>query len=414
MQIKAVSKETGLTIKTIRFYVERGLVTPKEEWKNGKTYREYRPEDVERLNMIAVLRKCLFSIDQIKTMIDYPELTPDVFTQYRAAIGTQRDLLKILAEKAETLDPETLDGPEVLARRLSFTAAPLPLPATDMDPHFGKMDPETPEQRQAAFVKWQKRYPYRHIRRWALPVLTLVLLLIATLVQANMWKNGNVSYFLEQTQDFYETPMEYTVNIPEPFYSQGYGVTYDRACSMVYGLYDTEGTLLPYPGKIPNGIPNGTTSEIIVADIITDYRHGAIALEKPRLQTAMEDWMETRQGDSVMIRSSILSQSMATAQEVEVQGEAFTLVFYFEQHPLGYVMGKVWPWFVGLGLFWLLVFAFLTSQGYHFKVNYFRTFGPRGTWTGGIISVDEDTGAATMLTSGSAGSGNLVETNPRD
>ena len=83
MQIKEVSKKTGLSIKTIRFYTERDLVEPKKEERNGRTYKDFSQKDLERLHMIAVLRKCLFSIEQIKTMIDHPELTPDVFSEYR-------------------------------------------------------------------------------------------------------------------------------------------------------------------------------------------------------------------------------------------------------------------------------------------------------------------------------------------
>lgn len=191
MQIKEVSNQTGLSVKTIRFYEERGLIYPKLTEKNGKKYRDYGQEDLAQLNMVAILRKCLFSIDQIKTMIDHPELTPDVFTEYRISILSQRELLNRLADKAETLDPEGLGGPETLARRLSITASPLPLPSMDMEPHFGKFDRETPEQRQAAFVKWQKRYRYRNVRKYG-PMAASVLLVTlgAVLVPTEFWLLG--------------------------------------------------------------------------------------------------------------------------------------------------------------------------------------------------------------------------------
>ena len=86
MQIKDVSLETGLSNKTIRFYEERGLIHPKTEYRNGKHFRDYREEDIETLKMVAVLRKCLFSLEQIKTMLDHPEQTPDVFTEYRLSL----------------------------------------------------------------------------------------------------------------------------------------------------------------------------------------------------------------------------------------------------------------------------------------------------------------------------------------
>ena len=68
MKIKEVSQRTGLTIKTIRFYEQRGLIAPKQQRSNGRSYRDYQDSDVEQLQMVAVLRKCLFSIEQILTM----------------------------------------------------------------------------------------------------------------------------------------------------------------------------------------------------------------------------------------------------------------------------------------------------------------------------------------------------------
>lgn len=174
MQIKEVSIKTGLSIKTIRFYEERGLIHPKLTEKNGKKFRDYSDTDIADLNMVAVLRKCLFSIDQIKTMVEHPELTPDVFTEYRIAMLTQRELLNLLADKAQALDPDSLEGPEVLARRLSITAEPLPLPTLDMEPHFGKLDEETPEERQEAFLRWQKQYKYRNLRKYGPPVASFL------------------------------------------------------------------------------------------------------------------------------------------------------------------------------------------------------------------------------------------------
>lgn len=140
MQIKEVSKRTDLTIKTIRFYEARGLITPPRECRNGRYFRNYREEDVNRLQMVAVLRKCLFSIEQIKTMLEHPELTPDVFTEYRNSLLSQRELLDALAKKAETVEPEGLENPEMLARLLSHEAKPLPLPKMDIKPRFRYLD----------------------------------------------------------------------------------------------------------------------------------------------------------------------------------------------------------------------------------------------------------------------------------
>lgn len=95
---------------------------------------------MNRLQMVAVLRKCLFSIEQIKTMLEHPELTPDIFTEYRNSLLSQRDLLDALAKKAETVEPEELENPEMLARLLSHEAKPLPLPKMDIKPRFRYLD----------------------------------------------------------------------------------------------------------------------------------------------------------------------------------------------------------------------------------------------------------------------------------
>lgn len=140
MQIKEVSKRTDLSIKTIRFYEERGLITPEKEYRNGKYFRNYREEDVAQLNMVAVLRKCLFSIEQIKTMLEHPELTADIFAEYREELLGKSNYLLCLSEKARTVDMAELHDPETLARQMAKTAEPLPLPKMDIRPRFRYLD----------------------------------------------------------------------------------------------------------------------------------------------------------------------------------------------------------------------------------------------------------------------------------
>ena len=140
MQIKEVSKRTDLSIKTIRFYEERGLITPQKEYRNGRYFRNYREEDIAQLQMVAVLRKCLFSIEQIKTMLEHPELTADIFAEYREELLGKSDYLLCLAEKARTVDMAELHDPETLARQMAKTAEPLPLPKMDIRPRFRYLD----------------------------------------------------------------------------------------------------------------------------------------------------------------------------------------------------------------------------------------------------------------------------------
>jgi DNA-binding transcriptional MerR regulator len=63
MKINEVETRVGITKKNIRFYEEKGLVSPKRNDSNG--YREYSEEDVEILQKIKLLRQLSVPIEEI-------------------------------------------------------------------------------------------------------------------------------------------------------------------------------------------------------------------------------------------------------------------------------------------------------------------------------------------------------------
>ena len=70
MKIKAVSELTGLTIRTIRVYIDEQLVAPKfTENYLGRRSFEFSQEDIVSLQNIATLRKYGFSIDEIRNIL---------------------------------------------------------------------------------------------------------------------------------------------------------------------------------------------------------------------------------------------------------------------------------------------------------------------------------------------------------
>ena len=74
MKIKAVCDATGLTDRTVRFYIEEGLVTPKyqQNYLGRKTF-DFSDEDIKTLESIAVFRKYGFSVAEIKEIYEQPE-----------------------------------------------------------------------------------------------------------------------------------------------------------------------------------------------------------------------------------------------------------------------------------------------------------------------------------------------------
>lgn len=66
MKINKVEELVGITKKNIRFYEEKGLITPARNEEN--MYREYSEEDVEMLRRIKLLRQLAIPIDEISKL----------------------------------------------------------------------------------------------------------------------------------------------------------------------------------------------------------------------------------------------------------------------------------------------------------------------------------------------------------
>jgi len=64
MKIGRFSKETGISIDTLRYYDKIGLLVPK---RDGIT-RLYQESDFEILNLIEKLKHCDFSLEEIKAV----------------------------------------------------------------------------------------------------------------------------------------------------------------------------------------------------------------------------------------------------------------------------------------------------------------------------------------------------------
>ena len=70
MKLGDVVKQTGLTKRTIYFYIEEHFLNPEINPANG--YYNFSKEDVERLNVLKQLRKADFSIKDIQAMLKHP------------------------------------------------------------------------------------------------------------------------------------------------------------------------------------------------------------------------------------------------------------------------------------------------------------------------------------------------------
>ena len=114
MQIGEVAERTGLSLRTIRYYEEVGLVVPSDRSPGG--FRLYTEPDVARLKLIMRMKPLGFQLDAMRELLaildpkpDDPELAdPDgrlaEFTaDAERACEKLRSKLRIAEEFAETL-----------------------------------------------------------------------------------------------------------------------------------------------------------------------------------------------------------------------------------------------------------------------------------------------------------------------
>ena len=66
MQIHEIESKTRLTKKSIRYYEEEGLISPKRNALND--YREYDENDLNTLKLIKFLRELNIPINDIKKL----------------------------------------------------------------------------------------------------------------------------------------------------------------------------------------------------------------------------------------------------------------------------------------------------------------------------------------------------------
>ena len=105
MRINEVEALVGITKKNIRFYEEKGLLSPRRSTENG--YRDYGEAEVETLRRIKLLRKLGVPIEEIRRMQEGTQTVGD---------GMRRHLVTLEREKRNLEVPlSELDAGSVLA-----------------------------------------------------------------------------------------------------------------------------------------------------------------------------------------------------------------------------------------------------------------------------------------------------------
>ncbi len=119
--IAQLAREFDVTTRTIRFYEDKGLLSPERDGQR----RVYGPRDRVRLRLIMRGKRLGLSLDEVQEILDLYDADPTEVTQLRHFIDVldermtslkrqQKDIAEILGEMARIRDQcqETLNAKE--------------------------------------------------------------------------------------------------------------------------------------------------------------------------------------------------------------------------------------------------------------------------------------------------------------
>ncbi|MGN0265697.1 MAG: MerR family transcriptional regulator [Oliverpabstia sp.] len=95
MKISDVAKLTGVTVRTLHYYDEIGLLNPSEVTQAG--YRVYNDTDLEVLQQILFFRELDFSLEDIRKIMQNPAYEKE------SALRKQKELLMQKRSRLDSL-----------------------------------------------------------------------------------------------------------------------------------------------------------------------------------------------------------------------------------------------------------------------------------------------------------------------
>ncbi|MDH6230463.1 DNA-binding transcriptional MerR regulator [Mesorhizobium soli] len=129
VRIGEMAKKYGVTLRTLRFYEDKGLLNPQRE---GST-RLYTHREETRLKLILLGRKVGFSLRDVKQMMDLYEPNGSNTKQLRVALDKSEKQLARLNKQRQAIDEaigELTDAMAVVRSKLA-EQRPMPVAAND-------------------------------------------------------------------------------------------------------------------------------------------------------------------------------------------------------------------------------------------------------------------------------------------
>jgi DNA-binding transcriptional MerR regulator len=115
LHIGEVAEETGLSLRTVRYYEQMGLITPQRRSEGG--FRLYSTIQVQRLRLIKRMKPLGFHIDQMRELLEARDLLQDTNT----APGDRDAAGQLLAEYARSASQRVRDLRDQLTHAQEFS-----------------------------------------------------------------------------------------------------------------------------------------------------------------------------------------------------------------------------------------------------------------------------------------------------
>ena len=109
LNIGKAAKLSNLTVKTVRYYADIGLVSPVKNSKTG--YRDFSEDDVARLQFVSKARKFNFTIQECEELLSL----------YSDKDRSSREVKSLTLEKISEIDAKLFELKE-LRQQLCFLA----------------------------------------------------------------------------------------------------------------------------------------------------------------------------------------------------------------------------------------------------------------------------------------------------
>ncbi len=120
LQIGEVAERVDLSLRSVRFYEESGLLTPEARSAGG--FRLYSEDQVERLLLIKRMKPLGFKVEQMRELLSASDLLTDAKASKadrEAARRRIREYSVLAAERCEELRTQLARAEEFAARLLA-------------------------------------------------------------------------------------------------------------------------------------------------------------------------------------------------------------------------------------------------------------------------------------------------------